>query len=1220
MKHFAFIFGGLIFGAFSNEGWGVWVGGVLGLLLSWIGSLSQKVNQLESKLLDFESRRNMLSPIPLQTDSDETATAESPDKQSNNDSDISKPVVDGIDSIPVVALAVDESTEIQLEQRSSSLEDEISSGLMTESVVDQMPVMTPSDSGELKVETSPNIISDTSKNDTHDPVTTREKMVEAEPSAIELAVINGMQKLKGLIVGYFTGGNSLVRTGMLVLFVGVAFLLKYVAERTVVPVEVRYIGIVLGSMVLLGLGWRLRKKRPGFALSLQGGGIGVLYLTLFAAMRLHQLIPPSMVLLCLVGVVILSATLAILQNSMALAVIGVLGGFAAPILSSTGSGSHVQLFAYYLLLNLSVFGIAWFKSWRLLNLLGFFATFAVGSVWGFKYYQPEYFASVEPFLIAHFLLYVLIAVLFAFKQPPKLKGINDGTLVFGTPIVVFSLQAGLVKDMTYGLAYSALILGVFYVTLAYVVKRLHRPFFKNLIESFIALGVGFATLAIPLGFDGRVTSAMWVAEASALVWVGLRQQRMLPRFSGYALAALGSLAFFVEPAGSLEVIPFLNADFVGVLIVVTATAFMGLYARKYTQFLLPIETPWIPRLMMVSAMAWWTMGGFVELAKHFPNQQYLLIQVWLLAAVGLLIYWGQRLSYGLLLGGALVLNGLMLPLLFDIPIYSADSLMFGNIRFLAMFLVAAFYLVMTAYWKNSDWFETDQKRRWVARFFLVSGVSVWLVAMALEIHKFMPLKQLLWNEVMMAVSAGMLLWHGHRKQDSDFKWISVFVTLLMFMPLYLTMGTHVWLMPTLAQDPLPILNVSFMALMVYFVTHFLVGNYWQKHMCDTSQYGVLAARVLLILSLLAWVVNGAIESDALFNLPAWISVFLSFISASFILFVWAAHRLHWQDLHQIKYGMTPFLLLLVIVVPVFQDFHQAYGLYAWLFAFMVNYWLLKIYDDKNMKMVIQFHVLSLWLLSFVIVFEFVTVIDLWIGSNNIWYVASYAGMLWFISTLVYAFRKRLKWPLVAHAAAYFKCAIPVMFWLQWLMLLVMNFNDPGQLLAVPYLPVLNVIDVLGLCIIWLGIKINQMDQSSLFIKDVRIKYSMLAGTVFLMLNASMLRCFHYWYGIDYQFSDLMSSFMVQTGFSILWAATAVTLMVVAARKHWRAVWLLGLGLMIAVVAKLFLIDMSASGSIERIVAFLSVGFLLSLVGYFSPLPPEIKQNDVNRSTEATDAG
>ena len=70
----------------------------------------------------------------------------------------------------------------------------------------------------------------------------------------------------------------------------------------------------------------------------------MLYLTLFAAMRLHQLLPPSVVLLCLVGIVVLSATLALLQNSVALAVIGIVGGFAAPLLTSTGSGSHVQLF------------------------------------------------------------------------------------------------------------------------------------------------------------------------------------------------------------------------------------------------------------------------------------------------------------------------------------------------------------------------------------------------------------------------------------------------------------------------------------------------------------------------------------------------------------------------------------------------------------------------------------------------------------------------------------------------------------------------------------------------------------------------------------------------------------------------------------------------------------------------------------------------------------
>ncbi len=43
----------------------------------------------------------------------------------------------------------------------------------------------------------------------------------------------------------------------------------------------------------------------------------------------------------LVVVTICSAILAVLQNAMGLAVVAALGGFAAPILTSTGSGNHV---------------------------------------------------------------------------------------------------------------------------------------------------------------------------------------------------------------------------------------------------------------------------------------------------------------------------------------------------------------------------------------------------------------------------------------------------------------------------------------------------------------------------------------------------------------------------------------------------------------------------------------------------------------------------------------------------------------------------------------------------------------------------------------------------------------------------------------------------------------------------------------------------------------
>ena len=72
---------------------------------------------------------------------------------------------------------------------------------------------------------------------------------------------------------------------------------------------------------------------------------------------------------------------------------------AEKLLPHTGSGDHVVLFSYYALLNLAIFAIAWVRSWRALNLLGFFFTFAIGTAWGVLRYQHALFGSTEPFLV-----------------------------------------------------------------------------------------------------------------------------------------------------------------------------------------------------------------------------------------------------------------------------------------------------------------------------------------------------------------------------------------------------------------------------------------------------------------------------------------------------------------------------------------------------------------------------------------------------------------------------------------------------------------------------------------------------------------------------------------------------------------------------------------------------------------------------------------------------
>jgi uncharacterized membrane protein len=428
-------------------------------------------------------------------------------------------------------------------------------------------------------------------------------------------------RLQAKIKAFFTEGNVVLRVGLLVLFFGVAFLLKYAADRNVVPIELRLLGVALGGLGLLGFGWRQRQARPGFALLLQGGGIGIMYLTVFAAFKLYHLVPTPLAFGLMLGLVAASTALALLQDSSPLALFGAAGGFLAPVLLSTGSGNHVALFSYYALLNSGILAVSWFKAWRSLNLLGFIFTLGIGSVWGLSSYRPQHFATAEPFLILFFLMFNAIGVLFAFRQPPNLRGYVDGTLVFGTPVVCFSLQAGMVQHMQHGLAYSALAMSLFYVVLATFLwnkgdERL-RQGMRTLTEAFLALGVVFVTLAVPLALSGRWTAVTWAMEGAALIWVGIRQNRVLARSSGFLLQFAAGLFFFVDMAHYQPIPkpPLLNSCYLGAVIIALSALFASWQLYKADN--LRRCEKWHHLPLFFWGCLWWFCAGLGEIDRLF---------------------------------------------------------------------------------------------------------------------------------------------------------------------------------------------------------------------------------------------------------------------------------------------------------------------------------------------------------------------------------------------------------------------------------------------------------------------------------------------------------------------------------------------------------------------------------------------------------------------------
>jgi uncharacterized membrane protein len=113
---------------------------------------------------------------------------------------------------------------------------------------------------------------------------------------------------------------------------------------------------------------------------------------------------------------------------------------------------------------------------------------------------------------------------------------------------------------------------------------------------------------------------------------------------------------------------------------------------------------------------------------------------------------------------------------------------------------------------------------------------------------------------------------------------------------------------------------------------------------------------------------------------------------------------------------------------------------------------------------------------------------------------------------------------------------------------------------------------------------------------------------FLWLNAVLLRTLHHWAGIPYELRAMLDSTLVQSALSVFWAFLALTTMLIATRIRARVVWLTGAVLLVAVVVKLFLVDLSSIGTIERIVSFVGVGLLMLVLGYFSPLPPTAEES------------
>ncbi len=175
-----------------------------------------------------------------------------------------------------------------------------------------------------------------------------------------------------------------------------------------------------------------------------------------------------------------------------------------------------------------------------------------------------------------------------------------------------------------------------------------------------------------------------------------------------------------------------------------------------------------------------------------------------------------------------------------------------------------------------------------------------------------------------------------------------------------------------------------------------------------------------------------------------------------------------------------------------------------------------------------------------------------------------------------------------------------------------NWVNGGNSDPLPYFPLFNPLELshLGLLFVMTIWALKMLEGEWSTDATARKKIGIFfGGTYFFWINGVLCRSIHQYVGVPFRFSSLFASVEVQVAFSLFWTLLGISIMIYASRKQYRWLWVTGAGLLSVVVFKMFLIDLSKTHTIARVISFIGVGILFLVVGYFSPIPPRVKLNE-----------
>jgi uncharacterized membrane protein len=382
------------------------------------------------------------------------------------------------------------------------------------------------------------------------------------------------------------GSQLFSRIGIVALLVAITLFLKWAIDNHWIgPIGRILAGLIVGSGVIL---WSERFRSHNFnafSYALKAIGSGALYLSLWAAFQLYPLLPASIALGAMILVTAWNAYLAWSQNSQLLAAYALAGGFATPLLLSTGGNHEVFLFTYILAIDVATVILVRLKPWPRLLLGAFPGTVAFFIAWYVSWYNaeniPQSLLVTTLFVILFFITFVIPSIRAHHGVEPPPIPLTEiflplANATFAALALYFVLQDAGHHEL---LPWVATLLAAFYLGL----MRLPQSRITSAVH--LSLAIVFLTIAIPLKASGRWITIGWLSEGAALLWISAHLSASAPgktdvsvhrilRRLAIAALTLGFFGLLIQPFWLFYRIetPFLNQRFATSLFGIAALA------------------------------------------------------------------------------------------------------------------------------------------------------------------------------------------------------------------------------------------------------------------------------------------------------------------------------------------------------------------------------------------------------------------------------------------------------------------------------------------------------------------------------------------------------------------------------------------------------------------------------------------------------------------------